>query len=377
MRTVRDIPMLENIPVLLRTSLNAPVENGVVTESFRLTAALPTIEYLRTRHAKVVLVSHISGSGAETLEPMYKAMKEWIPNLAFCPVSTGPEARAAVRALSAGGVVMLENLRRNAGEEKNDPAFAVELAELADVFVEDSFDTCHRVHASIVGVPKLLPSYAGLTVEREIAELAAALSPKHPSLAIIGGAKFSTKEPVLARLLTSYDSVFVGGALANDFLKVKGYPVGVSSVSGADDAQIKKLLTNPKVLLPLDVVVASQGAEQSSSRVVELSEVGDTEGIYDIGPKTGEMLAEKIHSARTILWNGPMGLFEKGYLDGTRAVARAVAESDATSVVGGGDTVAVISELKAENRFSFISTGGGAMLDFLVSGSLPGIAVLN
>lgn len=377
MRTVRDIPILENIPVLLRTSLNAPVENGVVTESFRLKAALPTIEFLRAKHARVILVSHISGKGSETLEPMYKAMKEWIPNLSFCPVSTGPEARAAVRALSPGGVVMLENVRRHAGEEKNDPAFAAELAELADVFVEDSFDTCHRAHASIVGVPTLLPSYAGLTVEREVAELTTALSPKHPSLAIIGGAKFSTKESVLARLLSSYDAVFVGGALANDFLKVKGYPVGLSSVSGADDAQIKKLLSNSKVLLPLDVVVASQGAEQSSSRVSELSDVGAGDGIYDIGPKTDAMLAEKIHSANTVLWNGPMGLFEKGYLDGTRAVARAIAESGAKSIVGGGDTVAVISELKAENRFSFISTGGGAMLDFLASGSLPGIAALN
>ncbi len=242
MHSVRDIPALEGIPVLLRTSLNAPIENGTIENTFRLESALPTIKYLRERHAKVVLISHISGKGTESLRPMYEAMKKWIPDMRWCPVSIGKEAREAVRSLSPGGIVMLENLRRHTGEEKNDAEFAKELAALGDVFVQDSFDVCHREHASVVGVPSLLPSYAGLTVEAEVKALSGALTPKKPSLAVIAGAKFATKEPVLKTLLKAYDHVFVGGALANDFLKEKGYPVGVSLVSDAGQEGIRTLL---------------------------------------------------------------------------------------------------------------------------------------
>lgn len=377
MRTVRDIKVLENIPVLLRTSLNVPVENGKVENTFRLESALPTINYLRERHARIVLISHITGKGTETLQPMYEAMKNWIPDIAWCPVSIGPEARAAVRELPPGGVLMLENLRRNAGEEKNDPEFSKELAGLADVFVQDSFDVCHREHASIIGLPTLLPSYAGLTVEKEVATLSKALKPKRPALAVIAGAKFSTKEPVLKKLLKTYDHVFVGGALANDFLRAQGHPVGASLVSNEGQEQIRELLKNKRLVLPLDSMVAPLTADRKEGRVTSLEEIREGEAVLDVGPRTNALLTELANKAKTILWNGPLGLYEHGFTDGTRALARAVAGSSAHSVIGGGDTIAAIEELGLTSNCSFLSTGGGAMLDFLAYGTLPGLAALK
>jgi phosphoglycerate kinase len=377
MRSVRDIPLLENIPVLLRTSLNVPVENGKVTNSFRLQSALPTIEYLRTRGARVILISHITGTGTESLAPMYEAMKVWIPNIVFCGVSTGKEARTAVRGLPPGGVLMLENLRRHAGEEKNDPAFAKELAALADVFVQDSFDVCHRTHASVVGVPALLPSYAGLTVEKEVLELTKALKPKSPSLAIIAGAKFSTKEPVLKKLLSVYDHVVVGGALANDFIKAKGNTVGTSLVSKEGEGQVKALLKNKKLFVPVDVIAAPLSGTRAEGRSAEIAHIRVDEAVLDVGPETVAVLEKLAVRAKTILWNGPLGLFEHGFTDGTYGLARAIAKSDAHSVIGGGDTIAAIETLGISQKFSFISTGGGAMLDFLADGSLPGLDALQ
>lgn len=376
MRSVKDLKALDGIPVLLRTSLNAPVENGKVTNAFRLRSALPTIEYLRARHAKVVLISHISGKGTETLEPMYEAMKALVPGLAFCRYSVGPEARKAVRELPPGGVVMLENLRRHGGEEKNDPAFANELAELADAFVQDSFDVCHRKHASVVGVPALLPSYAGLTLEAEVAELSRALKPKRPSLAVIAGAKFATKEPVLMRLLRSYDRVAVGGALANDFIHAAGFSVGASLVSLEGQDHIKKLLRNDRLVVPKDVIVAKRGQKRADARAAELPDIRSDEMILDLGPKTQGLLATYAAKAKSVVWNGPLGLFEDGFTDATYALARAIASGRARSLVGGGDTISALEAMGALDRFSFVSTGGGAMLDFLADGTLPGLDAL-
>jgi phosphoglycerate kinase len=330
-KTVRDIKVLENIPVLLRTSLNAPIENGKVANAFRLKSALPTISYLTERHARVILISHISGKGTE----------------------------------------------RNAGEEKNDHEFAKELASLADVFVEDSFDVCHREHASVVGVPSLLPSYAGLTVEEEVKQLSAALKPKHPAIAIIGGAKFSTKEPVLIKLLSVYDHVFVGGALANDFLKAKGYSVGTSLVSEEGQDHIRELLKNKKLVVPVDVIAAPLSATREQGRVAMANEVHADEAVLDAGPKTSAALVELINKSKTVLWNGPLGLFEHGFSDATNIVAKAITNSNAHSILGGGDTISAVEALGMGADFSFVSTGGGAMLDFLAQGTLPGIKVLK
>ncbi len=377
MRTVRDIKKLEGIPVLVRAALNAEVANGKVTNDFRLRAAVPTIKYLQERHARVILAGHITGTGTETLRPMFEAMQRFVPNLRFCDVSTGQKARAAVRALAPGDVLILENLRRDVGEERNSREFASGLADLADIFVQDAFDVCHRKHASVVGVPELLPSYAGLLLEQEVLELKKALKPKHPSLAIIGGAKFGTKQPVLRKLLKGYDRVYVGGALANDFMEAAGRPVGRSLVSGADKAAIKALLGDRKLLLPLDYVVAPAGKDRGAGRIAEIQDVKPDEAILDNGPKTIAMLAGYVEKAKTVLWNGPLGNYEHGFVEGTEALAQVIARSSAYSIVGGGDTVAAIESLRLSEEFSFISTGGGAMLDFLAEGTLPGIDVLR
>lgn len=377
MKTVHDIPKLDTVPVLLRTALNVPVKDGVVSGSYRLRRAVPTIEFLQKKHARVILIGHIGEAGTETLEPVYKALKEFVPKLTFCPVTTGPIAREAVRNLEPGSVLMLENLRRDKREIMNEESFARELAELADVFVEDSFDVCHRAHASVVGIPTFLPAYAGLLVEEEVRELSKALKPKQPSLAIIGGAKFSTKEPVLKALLASYTHVFVGGALANDFMQAKGLPVGSSLVSNVDTAEITELLQNPALVLPVDYALALVGENATDARIARIDGVESGEAILDDGPETVAMLAAYAESAKTILWNGPLGNYEHGFTDGTEALARAIAGSKAHTIVGGGDTVAAIERVNVGHRFSFISTGGGAMLDFLAKGTLPGLSVLG
>ncbi len=377
MRSIKNIRVLEGIPVLVRAALNVPVKDGKVTGSFRLRQALPTIAYLRKRHARVILIGHIGDQGTETLEPVYRAMQEFVPGLMFCRYTTGPEARQAVRELSPGSVLMLENLRRSRGEAENRESFAHDLADLADVFVQDSFDVCHRKHASVVGVPEILPSYAGFLVEKEVLELTKALTPKGPSLAIIGGAKFATKQPLLAKLLASYDRVSVGGALANDFAEAKGLPVGRSLVSGADQDALNALMDTGKLLLPIDYVVAPAGKSASEGRVCGVNEVGPDEAILDAGPETVMMLAEEAKRAKTVLWNGPLGNYENGFVSGTEGLARAMARSSARTIVGGGDTVAAIGKLKLDEDFSFISTGGGAMLDFMAQGTLPGLDALH
>ncbi len=358
MKTLRDAPITPGTPVLVRASLNVPVEAGHVVNGYRLRRALPTLLALREKGARIVVVSHLGEAGTETLAPVVESLAKLASRVFFSPESIGPAVRERVRALEAGDILILENLRRHPGEVTNDPAFAQELAQLADVFVQDAFDTCHRPHASIIGVPTLLPSYAGLLLEEEVTELTSALTPAHSALAVIGGAKFSTKEPVLTRLLEVYDHVFVGGALANDFLKAKGEEVGKSLVSDADPAHMKKLLQNPKLVLPLDSVIQN-------------------EMILDHGEGTRALLADLAQEANTILWNGPLGKYEDGFEESTDAFARAVAQSQAHSIVGGGDTVAAIEKLGLLSKFSFVSTGGGSMLDFLASGTLPGIEALG
>ncbi|HUY62265.1 MAG TPA: phosphoglycerate kinase [Candidatus Paceibacterota bacterium] len=382
MRSIRDIKLLENIPVLVRAPLNVPIENGGVANDYRLRRAIPTIQFLATHGARVILISHIGEKGAETLAPVADALAKLIPNVSFCAHTIGPAARDAVRALAPGHVLVLENLRRHKGERDNDPAFAKDLAALADAFVEDSFDTCHRAHASIVGVPKLLPSYAGLLLEEEMAALTAALTPKHPSLAVIGGAKFSTKEGVLMKLLERYDHVLIGGALASDFLKASGQEVGKSLVSEADLAHVRALLSNERLVLPSDALVvaaADVGAAdaRARARVVTNIGIGPDDVILDEGPATSAHATALARAAKSVLWNGPLGNYENGFIDATDSLARAVAATSAHSVVGGGDTIASIENLGLLAQFSFVSTGGGAMLDFLAQGTLPGIQALE
>lgn len=382
MHSLRDIPVLENIPVLVRAALNVPIENGNVVNDYRLRRAVPTIEYLTERRARVILISHIGDKGTETLEPVAKVLSTLISGVSFLGETVGERARAAVRALEPGKVLVLENLRRDRGEKDNDHAFAQKLAELADVFVQDCFDTSHRPHASIIGVTKLLPSYGGLLLEEEIKELSNALSPKSPSLAVIGGSKFSTKETVLTKLLEVYDHVFIGGALSHDFLRQAGNEIGASLTSGAESADIGKLLKNQKIVLPIDALVVPAEAAtamnaRGEARVAHVGGIKEGEVILDHGPGTVALLSDIARKAETVLWNGPLGNYENGFIDATDGFARAVAATHAYSVVGGGDTVAAIEKLGLLPHFSFVSTGGGAMLDFLARGTLPGIEALQ
>ncbi len=382
MRSVRDIRVFANIPVLVRAALNEPVASGKITDNYRLRRAAPTIRFLAEQGAKVVVISHIGELGTETLAPVAEALGALVPGVSFFGETIGERARGAVRDLAPGKVLVLENLRRNKGEKLNDRVFAHELAALADVFVQDSFDTCHRAHASIVGLPELLPSYAGLLLEEEVQNLSQALSPKRPSLAVIGGAKFGTKEAVLAALLAAYDRVFIGGALASDFLKASGHEVGKSLVSESDPAVMKRILANQKLILPMDSLVVPASAAhapdaRAKARVAPIGHIQPDDVILDHGPATSALLSDLAGKAATILWNGPLGNYENGFTDATDDFARAVARSGAHSVVGGGDTVAAIEELGLLPRFSFVSTGGGAMLSFLAKGTLPGIEALD
>ncbi len=382
MRTVRDIPVLHNVPVLVRVAMNVPIENGRVVNDYRLRRAVPTIHFLAERGARVILISHIGEQGTETLAPVAEALGKLVPHpLTFFPETIGVRVRDAVRELLPGNILVLENLRRNRGEIVNDLDFAHELAALADAFVQDSFDTCHRAHASIVGVPKLLPPYAGLVLEEEVRELSAALSPVPPSLAVIGGAKFSTKEAVLEKLLATYDHVFVGGALATDFLKARGKEVGGSLTSSVESTAIAAILPNAKLILPVDSLVVPAETvgtprARSLARVATIDAIRPNDVMLDHGPGTTALLDTLATQSKTILWNGPLGNYENGFIDATDAFALSVARSHAHSVVGGGDTVASIESLGILPQFSFVSTGGGAMLDFIANGTLPGIEAL-
>jgi len=377
MNSIRDIPSFENVRIMVRASLNVEVENGVVLNTFRLRKALPTIQFLQSKGARVILIGHISDTGTETLEPVFKELSKTIKHIAWCPVHKGAEAKKMIEEMDAGSVLVLENLRRDKGEVSNSETFAAAVAELADIFVQDSFDVCHRPHASVIGIPKLLPSYAGFLVEDEIKELSRALKPKRPALAIIGGAKFTTKEPVLKKLLSVYDKVFVGGALANDFIQALGHGVGTSLTSHPDPEAVHALLQNKKLSLPTDAVVAPIQAQATEGHVSSLTEIPADQAILDSGPATSRHLRRLVSGAKTILWNGPLGNYEHGFVAGSEDLAEAIAESKAVSILGGGDTVALVEKANLGSQYTFISTGGGAMLDFIANGTLPGIDALR
>ena len=372
MKTLKDIPVLQGVKVLLRADFNVPVRNGVVADQYRIQAALPTVDFLRSKGAKVVMISHLESNdgGNGSLQPIADVLEKLGQPVEF--IKDWKRALGSIEALSDGSCILLENVRLFDGEKKNDPKFAAELASLADIYVNDAFPVSHREHASIVGVPKLLPSYAGLQLEKEITNLSRAFSPAHPFLFILGGAKFETKLPLLQKFTELADSVFVGGALANDIFKKRGYEIGQSLVS-KNDIDLSGFISSPKLLVPADIINQSGQAKPADG-------LSKTDNIMDSGPKTIEMLKEKIAGAQFILWNGPLGMYEDGYKKPTMELARLIGvatERGADTIVGGGDTLAAIAELGAQEKFSFISTGGGAMLDFLAKGTLPGIEALE
>lgn len=368
--TIRDIKDLKGKRVLLRASLNVPIENGKVTETFRLEQALESIDFLKNAGARVVIIGHIGRKENESLKPVSEALG------LLTQVKWGGEISRAseeVAHLENGEAILLENLRQDKREGDNDASLARELARLGDIYVNDAFSDSHREHASIVGVPAHLPSYFGFSFLREYEALLKVMEPSHPAVFILGGAKFETKLPLVTRYAQIYDQIFIGGALVHDILKAQGYEIGKSLVS-AIDLTGNPILDLENVSVPSDVVV-TDGVER---REVGARAILPEEYIYDAGPKTLKELEQLIRDAKTILWNGPLGNFEKGFSFGTETLARMVASSSAYSVVGGGDTIAAIRSLGLQNRFGFLSTAGGAMLVFLEKGTLPAIdAVLS
>jgi phosphoglycerate kinase len=371
MRSIKQIKNLKGKKVLLRVDFNVPIKDGVVEDDFRIRKALPTIKYLKQKGAKVILITHL-GKGGDTLLPVANALKKLIKST-FVANILGLDTEIAIRSMKSGDVLLLENLRNDKGEKDCNQFFASSLAKLGDIYVNDSFSVDHREDASIVLLPKFLPRYAGFQLEEEIKNLSRAFKkPKHPFVFILGGAKFSTKMPLIEKYLKLADFVFIGGALLNDFLKAKGYEVGTSLVS-EENFGIEKFLGNKKIILPEDVLVKSGSGILNKS----IKDIGAEDFILDIGSKTIKDISILLKKSKLILWNGPLGKYEAGGADGSKKILKLVARSKALSIIGGGDTVSLISELKMEKKFSFISTGGGATLDFLAKGTLPGIKMLQ
>lgn len=357
--------------VLVRTSMNVPIVDGEVGNQFRITRGLATLQYLVQQKARVIVCGHIGSDGSQSVAPVAELLGQYL-QVQVSEEVTGTKTQILRERLQDGEVLVLENLRKDPREKKNDPEFARELASLAEIYVNDAFPVGHRAHASVVGVPEHIPSYAGMNFVHEYQELTKASSPDSPALFLLGGAKFDTKMPLVEKFLDIYDNIFIGGALANDFFKAVGYEVGQSLVSDIDLSE-SPLLTNEKLRLPIDVTVRS-GEEQ---RVCAPDAVEPHETILDVGPQTIAMLTPLIANAKMVLWNGPFGNYEEGFEEQTIATAKVIAEADGYSLVGGGDTVAAIESLCIQEKYNFLSTAGGAMLTYLEEGTLPAIEALE
>jgi len=369
--SINDVSGLKGKRVLLRASLNVTLTNDEVRHAFRIKRALETIRFLRDAGAKTIVIAHIGRDPKETLKPVYEYMEKE-HTIKWCDAVVGRNVDSAISELADGEVLLLENLRCHEGEVENDDVFARRLAAYGDVYVNDAFSVGHREHASIVSIPKYLTSYAGLLFTKEYEHLSVSQNPTPPSLFILGGAKFETKLPLVEEYIKKYDHVCVGGALVNDIFKAKGYEIGASMISHID-LKGSPLLVNKKLLLPPDVTVYGPHGKEEKTR----EEVLPNETILDVGPKTIEMLGPYVREATTILWNGPLGDYERGFYEQTEALAELIAEAPGYSVVGGGDTVASIESLKLYEKFGFVSTAGGAMLKFLELGTLPGVEALS
>ncbi|MEI6625704.1 MAG: phosphoglycerate kinase [Thermoleophilia bacterium] len=377
--------------VLVRVDLNVPINaDGSVGDDTRIRAALPTLNALREGGARVILMSHLGRPKGErnmayTLAPVAAHLAELISApVTFADDCVGTDAQTAVAALEDGGVLLLENLRFHRQEEANDPAFAAQLAELADVYVNDAFGAAHRAHASTEGVAHLLPAYAGLLMEREVSVLTSLLEePQHPFVAIVGGVKVADKIAVLERLVEVADTVLIGGAMAFTFVVAEGGEVGSSLHEDVDGqaiamrAKAKAETTGCELLLPSDVLAADNFSAAAATQVTPADAVPAGWMGLDIGPDATAVYVERIRNAKTVLWNGPMGAFEMTpFAAGTRAVAAAVADCAGTTVVGGGDSVAAITQFGFADQVTHVSTGGGASLELLEGRVLPGVAAI-
>ncbi|WP_274361638.1 phosphoglycerate kinase [Paenibacillus thermotolerans] len=388
-KSVKDVDV-SGKKVFVRVDFNVPLENGRITDDTRIRETVPTIQYLIDKGAKVILASHLGRPKGQVNEEMrLTPAAERLSELLGRPVAKADEAvgdavKAKVNALNDGDVLLLENVRFYAGEEKNDPELAKQFAELADLYVNDAFGAAHRAHASTEGIAHYLPAVSGLLMEKELAVLGKALSnPDRPFTAIVGGAKVKDKIDVINNLLEIADNVIIGGGLSYTFLKAQGNEIGKSLVDNEklDVALgfIEKAKTKGvNFLLPVDIVVADKFGADANTQIVDVTAIpADWEGI-DIGPKTREKYADVIKSSKLVVWNGPMGVFEiEPFSHGTRAVAQACAETSGYTVIGGGDSAAAVEKFNLGDKMDHISTGGGASLEFMEGKALPGVVALN
>ena len=393
-KTIEDIDV-KGKRVLVRVDFNVPQdETGKITDDRRIRAALPTIQYLTNQGAKVILVSHLGRPKGKpedrekfTLKPVAERLSELLGKpVTLAPDCVGPEVEKMVHAMKDGDVLLLENVRFHPEEEKNDPEFAKQLASLAEVYVNDAFGTAHRAHASTEGVTQYLPGVAGYLMQKEIEYLGGALAnPKRPFIAVLGGAKVKDKIPVIENLVDKVDKLIIGGGMAYTFLKAQGKEIGQSLLDADSLDFCREMLAKAgdKILLPVDVVVADgnpfeKGPDAVQTKVVSVDAIpADWQGV-DIGPETQKRFAEAVKGAGTVVWNGPMGIFEfEKFAVGTRSMAQALADSGAVTIVGGGDSAAAVEQLGFAAKMTHISTGGGASLEFLEGRVLPGVAALQ
>ncbi len=385
-KTIRDIDV-KGKRVLVRVDYNVPIKDGAVGDDTRIRAAMPTLQYLLDHGAAVILCSHL-GRPKDGPDPKYslKPVAAHLSKLLGKPVAfaedcIGPKAEAAAKALKPGEVLLLENTRFHPEEEKNDPGMSKQLAALAEIYVNDAFGSAHRAHASTEGVAKHLPAVAGFLMEKEIQYLGAAVAdPAKPFIAILGGAKISDKIGVIKNLLGKADAVLIGGGMANTFFKAQGYPVADSLVEdeALDTAKEIVKMAGTKLRLPVDVVIGDKFDAGAAHKVMPTGPIPDGWRILDIGPESVAAYAKVIKGAKTVVWNGPMGVFEfPEFAKGTFEVAKAVAGSGAVSIIGGGESVAAIQQSGLAGKITHISTGGGASLEMLEGLTLPGVAALQ
>ncbi|MCX7838423.1 MAG: phosphoglycerate kinase [Anaerolineae bacterium] len=386
-KTVKDIN-LKGKRVLMRVDFNVPIENGVVTDDKRIRAALPTIQYVLDQGASLVLMSHLGrpkGTGFEaefSLKPVAQVLSQLLNRpVQMAPDCIGPEVEAMARALQPGQVLMLENVRFHKEEEKNDTEFAKKLAALGEVYVNDAFGAAHRAHASTTAVAQFLPAVSGFLMQQELEYLSrATLNPERPYIAILGGAKISDKIAVIENLLTKCDKLIIGGGMANTFLAAQGYNMQDSLVEPNSIETAKKIIASAgnKLLLPVDAVIADKFDANANTQVVDVDKIPAGWRVMDIGPKTVAKFSEALKGAKLIVWNGPLGVFEMPkFAEGTFAIAKVLASSGATTVIGGGDSASAVKKAGVAKQMTHVSTGGGASLEFLEGRVLPGVAALN
>jgi phosphoglycerate kinase len=374
MQSIKTLSKQTGARVLIRVDYNVPLVGNRIRDTRRIEASFKTIDAVLKKGGTPVLLAHL-GDESASLRPVATFLSKKYKIVFIDKDIFDANFESVLNAVPAKTLVLLENIRRYKGEELNDKVFAKRLATFGHAYINDAFSVSHRKHASVVALPKLLPSYAGVQIEEEIKQLSRALVPKHPFVFLLGGAKFATKIPLLKKFIDAADSVIITGAIMNNFYRAAGFSIGDSVVEDGYDTAIKKLLKHPKLLLPIDCLVV----RGDTKVVVTPEEVQKGDVIVDIGPRSVALITEKIQKAKLVIWNGPTGWYEKGFTKATTQIAQAIAAASAQSIVGGGDTGAVVEKTlsTASNKKVFVSTGGGAALDFLSQGTLPGITALG